>query len=69
MVFQFWATRATDTTLFSGAVQTYLDSLYSISGSKTIDEYSLFTSTLSEEFQHQGYRNAACDKLVNNSSK
>jgi hypothetical protein len=48
-----------------GAVQTYPDSLYSISGSKTVAQYTSITSTFAEEYQHQGNWNAAYDLWLN----
>jgi hypothetical protein len=49
-----------------GQVETYPDSLYSISGSKTIAQYSSITSTFGEAYQKQGDWNAAYDLWVNN---
>lgn len=52
-----------------GAVQTYPDSLYTIRGSKTIQQYTSITSTFAEEYQNQGNWNAAYDIWLNNFSK
>jgi hypothetical protein len=52
-----------------GAVETYPDSLYSISGSKTIAQYTSITSTFGEAYQKQGDWNAAYDLWMNNFSK
>jgi len=52
-----------------GAVETYPDSLYSISGSKTIAQYTSITSTFSEAYPAQGDWNAAYDNWMNNFSK
>jgi hypothetical protein len=49
-----------------GQVETYPDSLYSISGSKTIPQYTSITSTFGEAYQKQGDWNAAYDLWVNN---
>jgi hypothetical protein len=48
-----------------GAVQTYPDSLYSISGTKTVAQWTSITSTFAEEYQHQGDWNAAYDVWLN----
>jgi hypothetical protein len=52
-----------------GAVQTYPDSLYSISGNKTIAQYTSITSTFGEAYQPQGGWNAAYDNWMNDFSK
>lgn len=54
-----------------GAVQTYPDTLYSVTGtkSKVISQYTSVTSTFAEEYQNQGNWNAAYDIWMNNWSK
>ena len=52
-----------------GAVETYPDSLYSISGNKTIAQYTSITSTFAEQYTHTGDWNAAYDNWMNNFSK
>jgi hypothetical protein len=52
-----------------GAVETYPDSLYNISGNKTIAQYTSITSTFAEQYTPQGGWNAAYDNWMNNFSK
>jgi hypothetical protein len=52
-----------------GAVETYPDSQYTISGNKTIAQYTSITSTFSEAYPAQGDWNAAYDNWMNNYSK
>jgi hypothetical protein len=52
-----------------GAVETYPDSLYSISGSKTIPQYTSITSTFAEQYQPTGDWNGGYDIWLNNFSK
>lgn len=49
-----------------GAVQTYPDSLYTISGSKTLGQYTSMTSTFGEAYQTVGDWDAGYDVWMNN---
>ncbi len=49
-----------------GQVETYPDSLYSISGNKTINQYNSATSTFGEAYQLTGDWNAGYDIWANN---
>jgi hypothetical protein len=52
-----------------GAVQTYPDTLYSVSGSKPISQYKSITSTFAEAYPAKGNWNAAYDIWMNDWSK